>query len=62
MPKHLGRWVVGLLAAIVGLCALIMASRTEEAVMYYTGIFFFIGTVLFNFLQVKQVFDAQSAH
>ena len=62
MPKDLGRWVVGLLAAIIGLLALYIASKTEDTVMYYTGIFFFIGTVLFNFLQIKQVFDQQSAH
>lgn len=62
MPKDVGRWVVGLLAAIVGLFALYIASKTEDDVMYYTGIFFFIGTVLFNFLQIKQVFDQQSAH
>lgn len=62
MPKDLGRWVVGALAAIVGLFALYLASKAEDPVMYYTGIFFFIGTVLFNFLQIKQVFDKQSAH
>lgn len=40
MPKDLGRWVVGLLAAIIGLIALYIASKTEDDVMYYTGIFF----------------------
>lgn len=62
MPKDLGRWVVGVLVAIVGLVALYLASKAEDSVMYYTGIFFFIGSVLFNFMQIKQVYDAQSAH
>jgi hypothetical protein len=62
MPKDFGRWVVGALVAIVGLFALYLASNAEDSVMYYTGIFFFIGCVLFNFLQIKQVYDAQSAH
>ena len=62
MPNNIGRWVVGVLAAIVGLLALYIASRAEDSTMYYTGIFFFIGTVLFNFLQIKQVFDQSSAH
>jgi hypothetical protein len=30
--------------------------------MYYMGIGFFIATVLFNFLQIKQVYDSQSRH
>ncbi len=62
MPTDFGRWIFGALAAIVGLLALYIASRADEPMMYYTGIFFFIGTVLFNFLQIKQVFDKQSAH
>lgn len=62
MPRDLGRWVVGILAAIIGLFALYLASHATDPVMYYTGILFFVGCVLFNFLQLKQVYDKQQAH
>ncbi len=62
MPANLGRWVVGILMAAIGICALFIASRAEDPVMYYMGVGFFIATVLFNFLQIKQVFDSQSRH
>lgn len=61
MP-NLGRWIVGLMVAGIGLFALYLASRSEDAVMYYTGIGFFVASVLFNFLQIKQVYDEQSHH
>ncbi|MFO1127129.1 MAG: hypothetical protein U1E66_01630 [Rhodospirillales bacterium] len=62
MPKDFGRWVVGFMVAVIGLFALYLASRAEEQVMYYTGILFFIGAVLFNFLQIKQFYDRDAAH
>lgn len=61
MPD-VGRWVVGTLMAIIGLFALFIASRTTDAVLYYTGIAFFVATVLFNFYQIKQVYDENSHH
>ncbi len=61
MP-NLGRWIIGLMVAGIGLFALYLASRSEDAVMYYTGIGFFVASVLFNFLQIKQVYDEQSHH
>lgn len=60
--RHLGRWIIGGLVAIIGLFALFLASRAEESAMYYSGLAFFIGSVLFNFLQIKQVYDEQSSH
>ena len=62
MPKDFGRWLVGFMVAVIGLFALYLASQAEDEVMYYTGILFFIGAVLFNFLQIKQVYDAGSTH
>lgn len=62
MPSDLGRWVVGILAAVIGLFALYLASRATDPVMYYTGILFFIGCILFNFLQIKQVYDKRQPH
>lgn len=59
MPE-VGRWVVGVMVTLVGLFALFIASRTHEPFMYYTGIGFFVASVLFNFYQVKQTYDAQS--
>ncbi|MBK8176164.1 MAG: hypothetical protein IPK66_13165 [Rhodospirillales bacterium] len=61
MP-NVGRWVVGFMVAVIGLFALYIASRAEEATMYYTGLAFFVGSVLFNFLQIKQSFDEQAPH
>ena len=62
MPQDFGRWIVGFMVAVTGLFALYLASRAEDQVMYYTGVIFFIGGVLFNFLQIKQVYDKTSAH
>lgn len=61
MPD-VGRWVVGFMVAGIGLFALYLASRAENAVMYYTGIGFFIASVLFNFLQIKQAYDETAHH
>ena len=61
MP-HVGRWIVGFMLAGIGLFALYLASRAEDAVMYYTGIGFFIASVLFNFLQIKQAYDETVHH
>lgn len=62
MPANLSRWVIGILVAICGLGALLLASRAEQTIMYYTGLFFFIGSVLFIFLQIKQTFDEHARH
>ena len=61
MPD-VGRWVVGFMVAGIGLFALYLSSRAEDAVMYYTGIGFFIASVLFNFLQIKQAYDETAHH
>lgn len=61
MPD-VGRWVVGFMVAVVGLFALYLASRAEDSVMYYTGISFFVASVLFNFYQIKQAYDGTSHH
>jgi hypothetical protein len=62
MPVNLGRWVVGIMMAAIGICALFIASRAEDPVMYYMGVGFFVATVLFNFFQIKHVFDSRSLH
>ena len=61
MPD-VGRWIVGLMIAGVGLFALYLASRAEDTIMYYTGIGLFVASVLFNFYQVKQAYDENSHH
>ncbi|MFO1145805.1 MAG: hypothetical protein U1E33_04260 [Rhodospirillales bacterium] len=61
MPE-VGRWVVGFMVTVIGLFALVLASRTGDPVMYYTGIGFFIAAVLFNFLLIKQAYDEPSHH
>lgn len=62
MIRQMGRWIVGGMVAIVGLVALFLASRAEDPAMYYSGLAFFVGSVLFNFLQIKQVYDEQGRH
>lgn len=62
MVPNFGRWIIGGLVAAIGLVALFLASRAEEPAMYYSGLAFFAGTVLFNFLQIKQVYDGQQRH
>lgn len=59
---HVGRWVVGIMVAVVGLFALYLASRAHDPIMYYSGVGFFIASVLFNFLQIKHVFDEAGGH
>ena len=61
MPD-VGRWMVGMMIAGVGLFALYLASRAEDTIMYYTGIGLFVASVLFNFYQVKQAYDENSHH
>ena len=61
MPD-IGRWMVGMMIAGVGLFALYLASRAEDTIMYYTGIGMFVASVLFNFYQVKQAYDENSRH
>ena len=61
MPD-IGRWMVGMMIAGVGLFALYLASRAEDTIMYYTGIGLFVASVLFNFYQVKQAYDETSHH
>lgn len=61
MPD-IGRWMVGMMIAGVGLFALYLASRAEDTIMYYTGIGLFVASVLFNFYQVKQAYDENSHH
>jgi predicted membrane channel-forming protein YqfA (hemolysin III family) len=55
-----GRWLVGFMVAFCGLFSLYLASRAEDPVMYYSGIVFFVASVLFNFWQIKQVYDEKS--
>ncbi len=57
VPKHVDRWVIGFLFAVLGLAGLFLASRATDDVMYFTGILLFIVAFVFNFLQVKAVFD-----
>jgi hypothetical protein len=62
MMPDVGRWIVGFMVATVGLFALYLASRAEDPVMYYTGISFFVASVLFNFYQIKQAYDETTHH
>lgn len=57
MPSHIDRWVIGALFALLGLGGLYLASRATDDVMYFSGIILFLVAFVFNFLQVKAVFD-----
>jgi hypothetical protein len=45
------------MVAVIGVFALYLSSRAEDSIMYYTGIAFFVASVLFNFYQLKHAFD-----
>jgi hypothetical protein len=62
MMPGVARWIVGFMVAAVGLFALYLASRAEDTIMYYTGISFFVASVLFNFYQIKQAYDETPHH
>lgn len=52
-----GTWVAGVMFAITGLMALYLASGATDGILYYTGIGFFIVSVIFNFLLIKRHYD-----
>ena len=54
--------ILGLIFGPFALFALYLASQAEEPVMYYCGIGLFAASVLFNFYQIKQVYDEQGRH
>lgn len=54
--QHLDRWVVGAFVAVIGLFGLYLASRADEQIMYLTGLLLFIGSVVFNFVQINQAY------
>ena len=56
---NMDKWVVGMMVAVIGLFGLYLSSRAEDAIMYYVGIAFFVGSLLFNFFQIKQAYDDQ---
>ncbi|TVR98073.1 MAG: hypothetical protein EA406_07840 [Rhodospirillales bacterium] len=55
--RHLDRWVIGAFVTVIGLFGLYLASRADEQVMYMTGLILFIGSILFNFVQINQVYS-----
>ena len=57
-----GRWVIGVIAAIVGILGLFLAAGAQQGMMYAVGLGFFIGSVLFNFLQIKNAYDEAGGH
>ena len=61
MP-HLDRWIVGGLVMVIGLFGLYLASRADEAIMYYTGLALFGGGVLFIFFQIKQAYKQKNSN
>ena len=59
----IGTWVAGAMFAVTGLMALYIASGATDAIMYYTGIAFFVASILFNFYLIKRHYDeAEHGH
>ena len=54
---HSDKWIVGCLVAAFGLGGLFLAAQAVDDVMYAMGILVFVGSVLFNFLQIKDAYD-----
>jgi hypothetical protein len=61
MP-HLDRWVVGGMLMVIGLFGLYLSSQADDRIMYYAGLVLFIGTVLFNFFQIKRAYHKPGKH
>lgn len=49
MDRTTVNWIIGGLMGVFGILALAAASRTQEPVVYWTGLGFFIFCVLFDF-------------
>lgn len=47
---------------VIGLFGLYLASRADEAIMYYTGLALFAGAVFFNFFQIKRAYKKKAHH
>lgn len=50
----MGHWLAGFAATAIGLAGLIAAARTEDPVMYGTGLVVFAAAVLFDFWTIRQ--------
>ena len=52
------KWIFMVIAALVGVFGLIMASRSADTGTYVAGLIFFLFAVVYNFVMVKRMFDA----
>jgi uncharacterized membrane protein YhhN len=55
-------WILGLIAALVGMVGLFFAANDKGGEMYLIGLIVFLLTVLFDYWLIKRWFDAQDAH
>lgn len=54
---NIGGWIAGGIAAFLALLGLYLSSHAHDAVMYWTGLVFFIACILFIFGIIKQSYD-----
>jgi FtsH-binding integral membrane protein len=55
-------WIIGIIAAVVGVLALFFASASHGSEMYPVALVVFALIVLFEFWLIKRHFDAQESH
>jgi FtsH-binding integral membrane protein len=55
-------WIIGIIAALVGIVALFFASASHGSEMYPVALVVFALIVLFEFWLIKRHFDAQESH
>ena len=54
---NMSNWILGFGAAVMGVCALFVASRAGAGVGYYGGLAMFVFCVAFVFYLIRTSFD-----
>ncbi len=55
-------WILGIIAAVVGILSLFFASASKGTEMYPVALVVFALVVLFEFWLIKRHFDARDSH
>lgn len=55
-------WILGIIAAVVGILSLFFASASKGTELYPVALVVFALVVLFEFWLIKRHFDAQDSH
>lgn len=55
----LGSLITGIVAGLIGLIGLYLASHAHQGAMYAAGLIIFAAAMLFDFFLIKRWFDTQ---